>query len=208
MKTMKIVKSPSPNRGKFRGTVSKAVLHHTGSSGKAALAWLINPKSKVSANYLVMETGLIYELVNPQYTSWANGIAIPGWTNGATITIEIANHGDGKQPYADEQYKAVAYLLNVHAISKENVRDHKSICIPKGRKKDMSANFDFNKLFAIAYGGGAKPQASPSVESFTKVGLNTYRADVTKYGVVKGKLYKVAGVIALAKKWGLKIWNR
>ena len=60
--------NPSPNFGERTLPITMLVLHYTGMpSGAAAIDWLANPASKVSAHYVVDEAGQIYSLVPEQF---------------------------------------------------------------------------------------------------------------------------------------------
>src|SRR5512146_2902740 len=55
--------------------VKAICLHGTGGSFKGAMSWLLNPKSGVSASYIISKGGLPVMLVNPaKRRAWANGI--------------------------------------------------------------------------------------------------------------------------------------
>ena len=52
------------------------IMHYTGMiNGANALEKLCDPKSKVSAHYLVEENGQVYQLVNEQKRAWHAGVA-------------------------------------------------------------------------------------------------------------------------------------
>lgn len=111
---MRIVRNkvPSPNfwRGREGNRVDGVVLHIAEGSYKSALSWLTNPKSQVSAHYLVgyRTPGelCITQLVDENDSAWANGkVVSPRWQripvpynrndkrhnpNTYTISIEVA----------------------------------------------------------------------------------------------------------------------
>jgi N-acetylmuramoyl-L-alanine amidase len=154
----------SPNHSKvIRKKPSRVVLHHTAGYFEGDLSWLCNPKANASANYLIAKNGNVYELVPIQYAAWHTGAAVPGWGNADTIGIEISNFGDGKDPFTDEQISSTAELLKRLNIPKDCVRDHKAICIPRGRKNDLAPNFSWEKLWKYAY--GAQIQGQPDTAS-------------------------------------------
>ena len=103
-----------------------------------------NPKSEVSAHYMVDRDGKIYQLVNDQKRAWHAGKGelhgVPTDVNGRSIGIEIVNDGSGKTPFTDAQYKSltqlVGYLKQEYKVPMNNILGHKDVAVPKGRKGD------------------------------------------------------------------------
>ena len=78
---------PSPNCGYEGDYRPEAIVWHiTAGSGQSALSWLTNPNSGASANYLNMEDGAIWELVNPE-----NGRKGAAWANGKVNKPNLSN---------------------------------------------------------------------------------------------------------------------
>jgi len=69
-----VISMPSPNAWlPDPDRLVEAIANHV-TQGSDSLAWLLNPVSEVSANYLVARNGKIYELVKPHTGSaWVNG---------------------------------------------------------------------------------------------------------------------------------------
>ncbi|MBN1210102.1 MAG: N-acetylmuramoyl-L-alanine amidase, partial [Myxococcaceae bacterium] len=90
-----VVGAPSPNFNERGGKdIDTIVLHHTASNnGKADLAHMRNPKSEVSAHYMIDRDGTIYQLVNDSKRAWHAGKGelhgVPTDVNGRSIGIEI-----------------------------------------------------------------------------------------------------------------------
>jgi N-acetylmuramoyl-L-alanine amidase len=134
--------------------VSILVLHYTGMEDAAsAIAWLSNPKSKVSCHYLVSEDGKIVRMVDESKRAWHAGRSYwRGITdiNGASIGIEIVNPGHefGYRPFPEEQMSAliplVADIVKRHGITRGNVVGHSDIA-PK-RKQDPGELFPWHQL--------------------------------------------------------------
>lgn len=147
---------PSPNKSNRQGArIDVILLHHTaGRRGDADLAWLCNGASKVSAHYLVDRDGKVYQLVPDREAAWHAGpcqlYGKPTNMNSRSIGIELANLGDGKEPYTEAQYLAlealVPYLVQLYQVPLVNLLGHKDVAIPKGRKTDPSPNFDFERV--------------------------------------------------------------
>jgi N-acetylmuramoyl-L-alanine amidase len=151
-----VIDKPSPHFDSRKGTrIDVIVLHHTGSNnGRADLAWLCGPESRVSAHYLVDRDGRIYQLVADADRAWHAGrCALRGGgtdMNARSLGIEIVNDGSGRTPYSEQQYRAleslVPYLVTTYGVPPENVVGHKDVAIPAGRKNDPSPNFDFARI--------------------------------------------------------------
>lgn len=142
----------SPNHGprkKLRPLF--VVLHATGTSKvQSPLKWLCNPKSKVSAHYLVDKNGDVYKLVPTGRTAWHAGTSVGPYgksVNQTSIGIELVNKNDGIDEYTKAQYAAVEHLLDAlkapHDI--EWVATHAEIAEPVGRKTDPKG-FDVERV--------------------------------------------------------------
>ncbi|HYH99400.1 N-acetylmuramoyl-L-alanine amidase, partial [Hyalangium sp.] len=74
----------------------------------------------------------------------------PTDVNGRSIGIELVNDGGGKTPYTDAQMKSLiqltGYLKQEYKVPMNNIVGHKDVAVPKGRKSDPSANFNWNRL--------------------------------------------------------------
>ena len=73
---LKIFQNPSPNFGNRRGfvTPNMVVLHYTAmKSSDDAIARMSDPKSEVSAHYLIDKFGKIIQLVDEQKRAWHAG---------------------------------------------------------------------------------------------------------------------------------------
>ncbi|MDY7227864.1 peptidoglycan recognition protein family protein [Hyalangium rubrum] len=151
-----VINAPSPNFNERGGKdIDTIVLHHTASNnGAGDLAHMRNPASDVSAHYMIDKDGKIYQLVNDQKRAWHAGAGelhgVPTDVNGRSIGIEIVNDGSGKTPFTDAQYKSLTqltgYLKQEYKVPMNNIVGHKDVAVPKGRKSDPAANFDWNRL--------------------------------------------------------------
>lgn len=151
-----VIQAPSPNFNERNGMdIDTIVLHHTASNnGQADLAHLRNPRSEVSAHYMVDRDGKIYQLVKDSKRAWHAGKSElhgkPTDVNGRSIGIEIVNDGSGKTPFTEAQYKSlvqlVGFLKQEYKVPMDNLVGHKDVAVPKGRKSDPAANFDWGRL--------------------------------------------------------------
>ncbi|MCP3137533.1 peptidoglycan recognition protein family protein [Pyxidicoccus xibeiensis] len=151
-----VISAPSPNYNDRGGKdIDTIVLHHTASNnGAGDLAWMRNPKSQVSAHYMVDRDGKIYQLVGDDKRAWHAGKSelhgVPTDVNSRSIGIELVNDGSGKTPFTEAQYKALTqltgHLKQKYNVPMKNVVGHADVAVPKGRKNDPAPNFDWNRL--------------------------------------------------------------
>ena len=164
--------------------VSLIVMHYTGMvSGEAALSWLCNPESKVSAHYLVEEDGRVFALVEEDRRAWHAGVG--EWRglrniNDVSIGIEVVNpgHEHGYRAFPSVQMEAVCDLalgiMARHAIDPLGVIAH-SDCAPE-RKKDPGELFSWQWLAESGVGiwpevdsetgASAMPEAAAQLHAF------------------------------------------
>ena len=109
---------PSPNHGpRAQGApIDMLLLHYTGmESAEAALQRLCDPRTEVSAHYLVYEDGTVLQCVPEARRAWHAGRSF--WKgeediNSRSVGIEIVNPGHefGYQAFPDNQIEAVTGL--------------------------------------------------------------------------------------------------
>lgn len=114
----------SPNFTQANASKSVIVWHHTGGALSPSLAWLLNPSSGVSADYLISKAGKIYQLVADEDIAWHAGFSrMPDGredVNRIAYGVELENAGDGKDPYPEAQI-AAAVALARHLVAKNNI---------------------------------------------------------------------------------------
>ncbi|MEI6520134.1 MAG: N-acetylmuramoyl-L-alanine amidase [bacterium] len=148
----------SPNCRKVSGReVRMIVLHGTGGGFESALRWLISPKSRVSAHFLVSREGEVVQMVPVSDIAWHAGRAY--WhglrdINKISIGIEMENMPG--QDWPDPQLHKVAdlcrMLMTRYGISWEEVVGHRDVAYPPGRKTDPQ-NFPWEKFKKLIKGG-------------------------------------------------------
>ena len=160
--------TPSPNFGERKLPISILVLHYTGmQSGPAAIDWLANPESGVSAHYVVAEDGQIVHMVREENRAHHAGKS--HWrgikdVNSASVGIEIVNPGHewGYRQFPDEQMEAVVRLsvelVRMYNIGPRNVVGHSDIA--PARKSDPGELFDWEMLAKL---GIAVPRPSKNL---------------------------------------------
>lgn len=114
----------------------------------------LNPRSQVSAHYIIGKSGEIVQCVPDEKRAWHAGPSLLGkrtHVNDFSIGIELVNDESGRDPFTEPQYKSlsnlVAYLLQRYAIPHENVVGHRDIAQPKGIKQDPADNFNWGYLW-------------------------------------------------------------
>jgi N-acetylmuramoyl-L-alanine amidase len=158
---------PSPNVEARREArvPDMLILHYTGmESAEEALDWLAREESKVSAHYVVDETGRITQMVAEEMRAWHAGQSYwAGETdlNSCSIGIEIHNPGhDFDYPdFPEAQMRAVEALcldiLSRQAIPPDRVLAHSDIA--PGRKRDPGERFDWARLARAGIGLWVEP---------------------------------------------------
>lgn len=145
---------PSPNFDQRRPNY--VIIHHTGGDTAArALRTLTDAGLSVSAHYLVVRDGSIYQLVDERARAWHAGASYWGGDrdiNSVSLGIELDN--DGEEPFPDVQIKALLALLediaSRHAIPAANYLGHGDVA--PGRKVDPSAYFPWKTLAEHGFG--------------------------------------------------------
>ena len=158
---------PSPNIDPRRESrvPDMLIVHYTGmESCDAALDWLTNEESKVSAHYLIDEAGQVTQMVAEDMRAWHAGQS--HWAgetdlNSCSIGIEIHNPGHefDYPEFPDVQMKAVEALcldiLSRHAIPPGRILAHSDIA--PGRKRDPGERFDWTRLARAGVGLWVEP---------------------------------------------------
>ncbi len=153
--------SRSPNYSSRGGnTSSLLVLHYTGmQTAETAIARLCDPVAKVSAHYVVDESGVVAALVDEAHCAWHAGVS--HWrgfrnVNEISIGVEVVNPGHewGYRPFPRQQMKAVAQLcksiVERNGIAARNVVGHSDIA-PQ-RKTDPGELFEWEWLASQGVG--------------------------------------------------------
>ena len=160
---------PSPNHGeRARGApIDMVVLHYTGMpTAEEALQRLCDPRSEVSAHYLVHQDGTILQCVPEARRAWHAGRSFwKGETdiNSRSVGIEIVNpgHEHGYQPFPEAQIEAVTALArdvcDRHNIHPWMVLAHSDIA--PDRKQDPGELFPWKRLAEKGIGLFVSPES-------------------------------------------------
>lgn len=168
------------------------IMHYTGMiNGADALEKLCDPKSKVSAHYLIEENGEVYQLVNEDKRAWHAGVA--RWEgdediNDISIGIEIVNSGHAYAGY-ESIYKGfpevqmtqvvslAQKIIDRHEIKPHYVLGHSDVAWR--RKIDPGELFDWKKLSQNGVGSWPK---SGLLEVDIKVDLSDFLRKLKAFG--------------------------
>ena len=137
------------------------VIHATGDASAAeSLRTLTDPRSRVSAHYLIGRDGAVYRLVDERARAWHAGESKWGALtdlNSASLGIELDN--DGEEPFPEAQVAALITLLGGmrerYRIPRANYLAHADIA-PR-RKVDPSRHFPWAVLAAHGFGLWCEP---------------------------------------------------
>jgi N-acetyl-anhydromuramyl-L-alanine amidase AmpD len=165
---------PARHHGSRNGNrIDTIILHHTANDATAEQEgrYFQTTDRKVSAHYTIGKDGTIVQSVDDARAAWHAGTsAFQGkeHVNLFSLGIEICNKGDGRDPYTDAQYQAlaqlVAYLQTTYNIPRSRIVGHKDVALPRGRKVDPSPNFSYerlNELVDAILNKQPKPAARP-----------------------------------------------
>lgn len=137
--------SPNHNARPAAHRVIRCVLLHATAdrgSESGAESWMQSPASQVSAHLHIRRSGAIVRLVPDEYRAWHAGRS--EWrgepdVNDFSLGWELANRNDGREPYTDAQYEAVALAAAHYArqgLPLFCFASHASVARPIGRKND------------------------------------------------------------------------
>lgn len=150
-------KRPSMNyNGREGQAVRSVVIHYTGSTDEEnMLYWLNDPRSAVSAHYVIDKDGNRYQLVPETMAAWHAGIS--GWNgygslNFSSIGIELFNNGH--EEFTVAQMESLVILLRDIAsryhIVPQNFVGHSDIAFD--RKTDPGPYFNWAWLAKQGFG--------------------------------------------------------
>jgi N-acetylmuramoyl-L-alanine amidase len=158
---------PSPNFDERTGLAraDMIVLHYTGMQwSHDAIHRLCDPKARVSSHYVVMENGMILQLVSESKRAWHAGVSSWGGdpdVNSRSIGIEICNPGHefGYPDFPTRQIAAVITLCRAimtrHIVRPENVVAHSDVA--PSRKQDPGEKFPWKRLALSGVGLWVEP---------------------------------------------------
>lgn len=134
--------------------IDAIVIHDTETPGVTRAATIVNhflnPRSEVSAHYVIGKAGEIVQCVPDELRAWHAGPShMDGRThvNDFSIGIELVNAQTGRDPFTDAQYESLvaltAALIEAHDIPLERIVGHKDVTDYPAVKRDPASNFDW-----------------------------------------------------------------
>lgn len=157
MASASFISSPNQNARSRDATVTAVIVHATVKPTlEATTNHFLTRSSQVSAHYVVGRDGAVVQMVEDTARAWHAGVSelegVKG-VNDFSVGIEIVNLNDGRDPFTDAQYEAVAaiirHLREQYAIPDSRIVSHEFIARPTGRKSDPRG-FDFPRLLKLA----------------------------------------------------------
>lgn len=174
MNQLQAIERFSPNHGPRAepARIDMLVLHYTGmTTAAAALDRLCDPDARVSAHYVIEETGVTWRLVPENQRAFHAGISC--WEgesdlNAVSLGIEIVNPGHdwGYRPFPEAQMTSVEHLCR-DLVARYSIPAHRVVShsdIAPERKSDPGELFDWAKLART--GIGIWPPAKPVPRGF------------------------------------------
>lgn len=192
---------PSPNHDSRNGrAIDMIVIHYTGMESAAlSLERLCDRDAKVSAHYLIDESGNVVRLVAEERRAWHAGVAF--WrgetdVNARSIGIELQNPGHefGYRPFPEAQIAALiglaAEIAGRHSVSPEGVQGHSDVA--PTRKQDPGELFPWPRL--ARHGLGLWPDEWDAPDALSESGAGAALARIG-YGWTEGPDADAAAVI-------------
>ncbi len=149
-----------PLDGHNRPVIDTIIIHYTGmETADAALQRLCDPKTAVSAHYMIDEQGSTFQLVSPELRAWHAGISY--WQgreglNHTSIGIELVNPGHefDYRPFPAPQIKSLLNLLaklkDSFSIPVSRFIGHSDVA--PDRKQDPGELFPWDQLAQKEFG--------------------------------------------------------
>lgn len=150
---------PSPNADERPATPDIIVIHYTDmASARAAVAWLTNPESRVSAHYLIGADGAVVQMVAEERRAWHAGVSHWDGTdsiNARSIGIELdcPGHRPDAPTFHEPQIASLLALLDLvrcrWPVPSRNVVAHSDVA--PLRKIDPGERFPWDRLAAAGH---------------------------------------------------------
>lgn len=162
----------SPNFGErpVNSPINTIVIHATVEpTTEGTIGIFLNKERQVSAHFVVGRDGRVVQMVPIEKRAWHAGVS--EWDgmkdiNNVSVGIEMVNLNDGKDPYPDAQYAAVAGIIRFvrsrYLVPDNHIVSHAQIALPAGRKSDP-VGFDFDRIKRLAANPAAPAQAAPAI---------------------------------------------
>lgn len=179
------------------------VIHHTAqASCDQTLKTFTQPRTAVSAHYVICKEGTVHQMLNDYLRAWHGGAGRWGSitdVNSASIGIELDNNGF--EPFAAAQLNSLMILLDTlkkrHGIPVANFIAHSDMA--PTRKVDPNINFPWKSLaergFGLWYGDTTAvpvPENFNSLQALRIIGYDV-RDSAAAIGAFKRKYMQQEG---------------
>lgn len=153
------VRSPNVEERPAGTTVDTLVIHGTRTPGvtkaETIARHFANPRSGVSAHYIIGKAGEIVQCVPNSLRAWHAGPSEflgKKSVNAFSIGIELVNDDDGRDPFTDAQYKSLVelttHLVARYQIPLSRITGHRDIITVAGARTDPGDNFDWPRYLS------------------------------------------------------------
>lgn len=156
--SLPIVETLSPNHDERPAGVAidTIIVHDTETPGVTKATTIanhfLNPRSQVSAHYIIGKAGEILQCVPDTRRAWHAGpskYAGREKVNDFSIGIELVNAQTGRDPFTDAQYQSLialtSDLVTRHGIPLERITGHRHVTNYPSIKRDPADNFDWKR---------------------------------------------------------------
>jgi len=131
--TVKFIAADDSNYNSRNGTkIDMIIMHNTDEGLEASINTFKDPKSQVSAHYIVARSGEIIQMVRDTYRAWHAGDRT---VNSRSIGIEheATNANRGMTPTQEQSSIAlVKYLMEAYDITIVNIKPHREVSTISG----------------------------------------------------------------------------
>lgn len=174
------------------------VLHHTGGSYAGAVAWCMNPQSKVSYHCIVNTDGNRTQLVADNRRAWHAGVStFKGRSNCNTFLLGIAVSGDTtSRVLNDLEVESVAQWcvekMRLHGFGLDMITTHREIAPRRKNDVDSRAEQAIKTRIAQLLGGQqVVTQRTPPHRQHTVVRGNTLSGIASQYNTTVQKIREI-----------------
>jgi len=154
MKNISFQKSSNFNQRPQDAEIDMILVHYTGMRSEGeSIKILLDPNSKVSAHYLICESGKVIQMIDDELRAWHAGLS--EWrgqknVNDFSIGIELSNpgHEHGYRDFTKSQINSFIELTT-GLKEKYNIKNHRILGhsdVSPDRKMDPGEKFDWKFL--------------------------------------------------------------